>query len=69
MIKNLMICFFKLKFQLLTTVNFVCIDRINYNANLSLINRYSRKMILLSSVNRVFYPLFLFYMYLCIGNN
>ncbi|CAI6347010.1 unnamed protein product [Macrosiphum euphorbiae] len=41
--------------------------RINYNAKLSLIKRYSRKMILLSSVNRIFYTLLLFYIYLCIG--
>ncbi|VVC34267.1 Calcineurin-like phosphoesterase domain, ApaH type,Metallo-dependent phosphatase-like [Cinara cedri] len=41
--------------------------RVNYNTKSSLIDRYSRKMILLSSVNRVFYPLLLFYVYLCIG--
>ncbi|KAE9538549.1 hypothetical protein AGLY_005648 [Aphis glycines] len=41
--------------------------RINYNAKLSLIKRYSRKMILLSSVNRIFYTMLLFYIYLCIG--
>ncbi|XP_025424702.1 transmembrane protein 62-like isoform X2 [Sipha flava] len=41
--------------------------KINYNAKLSLISRYSRKMILLSNVNRLFYPLLLFYIYLCLG--
>lgn len=50
-------------------IYFFLTDRINYNARLSLIGRLSRKMILLSSVNRLFYPLLLFYIYLCIGNH
>ncbi|XP_050421603.1 transmembrane protein 62-like isoform X2 [Adelges cooleyi] len=41
--------------------------RISYNGKMKLINRYSRKMVLLSSLNCIFYPLTIYSIFLCTG--